>query len=62
MLGNVDECACLGLLRLTPKSFLGYAVDEVIRGTDIMDAYGFLLDLGEKHSESWPRKDEVLCG
>ena len=45
VLGKVDVRVRLGLLKFNHQMLFADIVDEVIRGTDIMNAYGFVVDL-----------------
>ena len=47
MLGQVDICVHLGLLEINHEMLVADIVDEVILCKDIMNAYGFVVDLGE---------------
>ena len=48
MLGKVDvRRVRLGLLEFSHQMLVADIVDEVILGTDIMNAYGFIVDLRE---------------
>ena len=47
VLGQVDERVRLGLLESSHQMLVADIADEVILGTDIMNAYGFVVDLRE---------------
>ena len=46
-LGKVDVCVRLGLLEFNHQMLAADIVDEAILGTDIMNAYGFVVNLRE---------------
>ena len=45
VLGKVDVRVRLGLLEFSHQILVADTVDEVILGTDIMNTYGFVVDL-----------------
>ena len=47
MLGQVDIHGRLCLHEFSHQIFIADIIDEVILGTDIMNAYGFIVDLRE---------------
>ena len=47
ILGKVDVRVRLGLLKFSHQMLVADIVDDVILGTDIMNAYGFIVDLRE---------------
>ena len=47
VLGKVDVSVRLGLLEFSHQMLVADIVDEVILVTDIMNAYGFVVDLRE---------------
>ena len=47
VLGKVDVRVRLGLLEFSHQMIVADIVDKVILGTDIMNAYGFVVDLRE---------------
>ena len=62
MLGKVDVRVRLSLLEFSHQILVADIVDEVILGTDNMNAYGFRCGIKRKHPEGWPREDKALHG
>ena len=63
VLGKTDVRVRLGLLQFSHQMLVANIVDEVILGTDIMNAYGFVVDLREHVLKvGWQREDKALHG